>query len=119
MSRFAESAAAVNRVVTQHIFSFSLQNVKSEVGQDPGGLSPPSESRLMQRRRVEAGSRSLKLRSCAPRSKVFMCERIVSLRLFLGWINCGYYCSFTNLLMFGMKLLLILIIMDFEILLLI
>jgi len=69
VSRFAESAAAVNRVVTQHIFSFSLQNVKSEVGQDPGGLSPPSESRLMQRRRVEAGSRSLKLRSCAPRSK--------------------------------------------------
>ena len=82
MSRFAESAAAVNRVVTQHIFSFSLQNAKSEVGQAPGGLSPPSESRLMQRRKVETGSRSLKLRSCAPRSKVLRWERLVSLCLF-------------------------------------
>ena len=73
VSRFAESAAAVNRVVTQHNFSFPLQ--KCELGQDPGGLSPPSESRLLQRRRVEAGSMSLKLRSCAPRSKVYMWKR--------------------------------------------
>ena len=72
VSRFAESAAAVNRVITQHNFSFSLQKAKVEMGKAPGGLSPPSESRLMQRRRVEAGSMSLKLRGCAPKSKVFM-----------------------------------------------
>jgi len=69
VSRFAESAAAVNRVITQHNFSCSLQKAKVEMGKAPGGLSPPSESRLMQRRRVEAGSMSLKLRGCAPKSK--------------------------------------------------
>lgn len=57
MSAFAESAMAVNRVVLQH-FSMngdsivdSYLSVDEEIKKGlPFGLSPPSESRLIQRR---------------------------------------------------------------------
>jgi len=65
LSEFAESAAAVNRVVLQHCMSTT-----SMTEDDPVcpvvGLSPPSESRLLQRRRALYGSKSLQL-SCCPR----------------------------------------------------
>merc|ERR1711864_53772 len=66
LSLFAESAAAVNRVVLQHM-SISLwpdnknkdsNNSYSEVS----GLSPPSESRLMQRRKSLQNSQPLQLK---------------------------------------------------------
>merc|ERR1712034_228958 len=65
LSEFAESAAAVNRVVLQHCVSTTRM---TEDDQDCPvvGLSPPSESRLLQRRRALYGSKSLQL-SCGPR----------------------------------------------------
>jgi len=60
LSLFAESAAAVNRVVLQHM-SINLGLWEMEVGEMVSGLSPPSESRLMQRRKSLHNSQSLQL----------------------------------------------------------
>merc|ERR1711974_68202 len=50
LSLFAESAAAVNRVVLQHM---SVNLGLWEQTSNLSGLSPPSESRLMQRRKSQ------------------------------------------------------------------
>jgi len=61
LSLFAESAAAVNRVVLQHM-SMNLGFFEMEVSAGQvSGLSPPSESRLMQRRKSLQNSQSLQL----------------------------------------------------------
>lgn len=63
LSLFAESAAAVNRVVLQHM-SMNLGFFEMEVSAaqaQVSGLSPPSESRLMQRRKSLQNSQSLQL----------------------------------------------------------
>jgi len=63
LSLFAESAAAVNRVVLQHM-SMNLGFFEMEVSSaqaQMSGLSPPSESRLMQRRKSLQNSQSLQL----------------------------------------------------------
>jgi len=59
LSLFAESAAAVNRVVLQHMsINLGMWEVEGEV---VAGLSPPSESRLLQRRKSLHNSQSLQL----------------------------------------------------------
>jgi len=58
LSLFAESAAAVNRVVLQHM---SVNLGLWEQTNNLSGLSPPSESRLMQRRKSVHNSNSLQL----------------------------------------------------------
>jgi len=68
LSQFAESAAAVNRVVLQHGMSISPAP-DDEVSSSVMGLSPPSESRLMQRRRALYSSKSLQLRGCGALSE--------------------------------------------------
>merc|ERR1712098_140353 len=66
LSMFAESAAAVNRVVVQH--SVASESVASETDGNVSlpvlGLSPPSESRLLKRRKAQYASKSLQLRIC-------------------------------------------------------
>merc|ERR1712098_200317 len=66
LSMFAESAAAVNRVVVQH--SVASESVASETDGNVSlpvlGLSPPSESRLLKRRKAQYASKSLQLRLC-------------------------------------------------------
>jgi len=69
LSQFAESAAAVNRVVLQHgmIASTTTASTTTEVDKihtSVMGLSPPSESRLLQRRRARNASKSLQLVGC-------------------------------------------------------
>ena len=68
LSEFAESAAAVNRVVLQHCMSTAMVTEDDQVC-SVVGLSPPSESRLLQRRRALYGSKSLQL-TCGPRVEV-------------------------------------------------
>ena len=51
LSLFAESAAAVNRVVLQHMSRLVVPDARTDV---TIGLSPPAESRLLQRRRSSA-----------------------------------------------------------------
>jgi len=59
LSLFAESAAAVNRVVLQHMsINVGMWEVEGEA---VAGLSPPSESRLLQRRKSLHNSQSLQL----------------------------------------------------------
>jgi len=81
LSLFAESAAAVNRVVLQHM-SINLwpdnknkdsNNSYSEVS----GLSPPSESRLMQRRKSLQNSQSLQLNRFNSNSKVLSIQDLI------------------------------------------
>merc|ERR1712080_744497 len=61
LSLFAESAAAVNRVVLQHmLMNLGFFEMEVSAGQ-VSGLSPPSESRLMQRRKSLQNSQSLQL----------------------------------------------------------
>ena len=69
LSLFAESAAAVNRVVLQHMpTNLGLWEQPSNLS----GLSPPSESRLLQRRMSVHNSQSLQLnRISSFGSKVF------------------------------------------------
>merc|ERR1712110_1028663 len=50
LSQFAESAAAVNRVVQQHCRSHA-ENCQSQSMMSVAGLSPPADSYLLQRRR--------------------------------------------------------------------
>ena len=70
LSQFAESAAAVNRVVVQH-------GVIAEAAADPDksptsalGLSPPSESRLLKRRQAQFASKSMNLGICGAATEV-------------------------------------------------
>lgn len=71
LSQFAESAIAVNRVIQQH-FSMKLDYLERpniyprEDRAPPHGLSPPSESLLMQRRRGRSSCQFLVPPSTAP-----------------------------------------------------
>lgn len=56
LSTHAESAMSLNRVILQH-FSICGSTVEPEVASPPFGLSPPSESKLVQRR--QAAKRSI------------------------------------------------------------
>eukprot|EP00092_Neocalanus_flemingeri_P035212 GFUD01038316.1.p1 GENE.GFUD01038316.1~~GFUD01038316.1.p1 ORF type:complete len:495 (-),score=100.33 GFUD01038316.1:202-1686(-) len=75
LSQFAESASSVNRVVLQHNMSCTWPQPLHADSVEPGeacrvvGLSPPSESRLLQRRRKLQSSQSLQLKSCVSKSK--------------------------------------------------
>eukprot|EP00092_Neocalanus_flemingeri_P009273 GFUD01009979.1.p1 GENE.GFUD01009979.1~~GFUD01009979.1.p1 ORF type:complete len:500 (-),score=96.48 GFUD01009979.1:116-1615(-) len=75
LSKFADSASAVNRVVLQHNISCTWPGTLHadtsgpEVTCSVVGLSPPSESRLLQRRRALRSSQSLQLNSRGPKSK--------------------------------------------------
>jgi len=80
LSLFAESAAAVNRVVLQHMSinlwpdkNKDLNNSYSEVS----GLSPPSESKLMQRRKSLQNSQSLQLNRFNSNSKVLSIQDLI------------------------------------------
>ncbi|XP_047121470.1 MAP kinase-interacting serine/threonine-protein kinase 1 [Schistocerca piceifrons] len=71
LSAFAESAMAVNRVVLQH-FSMNLDMVREHsahqdaVGDEkPLSLSPPSESRLAQRRKAQSLTKSIAIVAAA------------------------------------------------------
>lgn len=62
LSLFAESAAAVNRVVLQHMsINLGMWDMEVEGEVEVAGLSPPSESRLLQRRKSLHNSQSLQL----------------------------------------------------------
>jgi MAP kinase interacting serine/threonine kinase len=75
LSMFAESAAAVNRVVLQHM---SINMWDFELASEASGLSPPSESRLMQRRKSIQTSHSLQLnRISSPGSKVLSIKDLI------------------------------------------
>merc|ERR1711890_117886 len=80
LSLFAESAAAVNRVVLQHMsvnMPVNLGLWEMDVG-EVSGLSPPSESRLMQRRKSLQNSQSLQLnRISSNRSKVLSIKDLI------------------------------------------
>jgi len=87
LSMFAESAASINRVVLQHLSINIMEELKSQREQrykppdkenQQVGLSPPGESRLMQRRK-SLQSQSLQL----PRFKD-SCESVVSIQDFIG-----------------------------------
>ena len=79
LSLFAESAAAVNRVVLQHM---SVNLGLWEQTSNLSGLSPPSESRLMQRRKSVHNSQSLQLnRISSAGSKVLSIQVGASLSL--------------------------------------
>merc|ERR1712114_143250 len=75
LSLFAESAAAVNRVVLQHM---SVNLCLWEQTTKLSGLSPPSESRLMQRRKSVHNSQSLQLnRISSAGSKVLSIQDLI------------------------------------------
>jgi len=78
LSLFAESAAAVNRVVLQHM-SINLGLWEMEVGEMVSGLSPPSESRLMQRRKSLHNSQSLQLNRISSNS-----SKVLSIKDLIG-----------------------------------
>merc|ERR1712209_8366 len=59
LSMFAESAAAVNRVVLQHLSINIMQTQDSGAVEGGFGLSPPSESLMMQRRKSCVKGQSL------------------------------------------------------------
>jgi len=75
LSLFAESAAAVNRVVLQHMsVNLGLWEQTTKLS----GLSPPSESRLMQRRKSVHNSQSLQLnRISSAGSKVLSIQDLI------------------------------------------
>lgn len=66
LSMFAESAAAVNRVVVQHsvVSESVVSDTDGNISLPVLGLSPPSESRLLKRRKAQYASKSLQLRTC-------------------------------------------------------
>merc|ERR1712020_474514 len=76
LSLFAESAAAVNRVVLQHM---SVNLGLWEQTSNLSGLSPPSESRLMQRRKSQVHNpQSLQLnRISSAGSKVLSIQDLI------------------------------------------
>ena len=94
LSQFAESACAVNRVLLQHNISCTwplhTESTGAAVACSVKGLSPPSESRLLRRRRAQQ-SKSLTLGSCAPVAEVNKpsCQLVTHLNgfLFLGSVR--------------------------------
>jgi len=68
LSIFAESAAAVQRVVLQHLSTNT--GVDGEVGPGGTGLSPPDQSSVLQRRASKQRADSLQLRRCDHSIKV-------------------------------------------------
>jgi len=77
LSLFAESAAAVNRVVLQHM-SINIGMWELE-GCEGSGLSPPSESRLLQRRKSIHNSQSLQLNRISSHS-----SKVLSIKDLIG-----------------------------------
>jgi len=81
LSLFAESAAAVNRVVLQHMsINLSLwpdKNKDEGMSGEVTGLSPPSESRLLQRRKSIQNSQSLQLNRFSSINKVLSIQDLV------------------------------------------
>jgi len=83
LSLFAESAAAVNRVVLQHM-SINIWPVGGENTAEGGdvqcnvaGLSPPSESRMLQRRKSLQKGQSLQLNRFSSNSKVLSIQDLI------------------------------------------
>merc|ERR1712215_561037 len=83
LSLFAESAAAVNRVVLQHM-SINIWPVGGDTTAESGdmqcnvaGLSPPSESRMLQRRKSLQKGQSLQLNRFSSNSKVLSIQDLI------------------------------------------
>merc|ERR1719310_2371603 len=81
LSLFAESAGAVNRVVLQHMSVNILHDNSAALQQSPApmvGLSPPSESMMMQRRKsLQSGNHSLQLNRLNNNNKVLSIQDLV------------------------------------------
>merc|ERR1711887_185682 len=76
LSMFAESAAAVNRVVLQHMSINIWPEMKKDT-ESVAGLSPPSESRLLQRRKSLQNSQSLQLNRFSSNIKVSSIQDLI------------------------------------------
>merc|ERR1712183_1217217 len=83
LSMFAESAAAVNRVVLQHM-SINIWPQGGDNTAESGdmqcnvaGLSPPSESRMLQRRKSLQKGQSLQLNRFSSNSKVLSIQDLI------------------------------------------
>merc|ERR1719168_262690 len=79
LSLFAESAAAVNRVVLQHM-SVNIRYDDNTIQETPVvGLSPPAESMMMQRRKSlqQSGNNSLQLNRLNNNNKVLSIQDLV------------------------------------------
>jgi len=74
LSLFAESAAAVNRVVLQHMSVNIMDNCSDN---NCIGLSPPSESLMLQRRKSLQKGQSLQLNRLNNNSKVLSIQDLV------------------------------------------
>jgi len=77
LSMFAESAAAVNRVVLQHLSNLWPEMKKDSDECSVSGLSPPSESRLLQRRKSLQNSQSLQLNRFSSNNKVLSIQDLI------------------------------------------
>jgi len=84
LSLFAESAAAVNRVVLQHMQHINIWPPAAETAEGEmqqcaniAGLSPPSESRMLQRRKSLQKGKSLQLNRFSSNSKVLSIQDLV------------------------------------------
>jgi len=77
LSMFAESAAAVNRVVLQHLSNLWPEMKKDSDECSVSGLSPPSESRLLQRRKSIQNSQSLQLNRFSSNNKVLSIQDLI------------------------------------------
>merc|ERR1711910_129554 len=71
LSQFAESAAAVNRVVVQHGVIAEAADPYEANPPSSSGLSPPSESRLLKRRQAQYASKSMNLGICGAATEDF------------------------------------------------
>merc|ERR1711881_679336 len=81
LSMFAESAAAVNRVVLQHM-SINIRpaggdNTAEDMQCNIAGLSPPSESRMLQRRKSLQKGKSLQLNRFSSNNKVLSIQDLI------------------------------------------
>jgi MAP kinase interacting serine/threonine kinase len=82
LTMFAESAAAVNRVVLQHM-SINIWPINGDNTADTdmqcnvAGLSPPSESRMLQRRKSLQKGKSLQLNRFSSNSKVLSIQDLI------------------------------------------
>jgi len=78
LSIFAESAAAVNRVVLQHMsINIWAQDTAGDMQCNVAGLSPPSESRMLQRRKSLQKGKSLQLNRFSSNSKVLSIQDLI------------------------------------------
>merc|ERR1712055_855662 len=81
LSMFAESAAAVNRVVLQHmsinIWPQGGDTTAEDLQCNVAGLSPPSESRMLQRRKSLQKGKSLQLNRFSSNSKVLSIQDLI------------------------------------------